>query len=232
MKSQPSQQAATEVEIAAPAEEAAVDEASPDSADVVFINGIVLTMDASRPQADALAIDGNRILAVGTEEDLSAFINDRTQVIDLGGRTLMPGFVDAVRHIFGEHLLYDQDPLPDQQMAIEFGVTTTADFYVDRSNLTKLITLADAGKLRMSVNAYLLYNNNCGELIGDWWKAYKPNQEIAPNLFIRGIKIFTDGGSCKIPAISVEYPGGGKGDLFLTQDELNQMVEDVHKASF
>ena len=84
----------------------------------------------------------------------------------------------------------------------------------------------------MRVNAYLLYNNNCGDLVGDWWKAYQPNRQIAPNLYVRGIKIFADGGSCRIPAVSVPYPGGGKGDLFLTQEQLNNMVADVQAAGF
>jgi hypothetical protein len=189
-------------------------------------------MDASNPTAQAIAIQDDKIIAVGSNDEIQTYRGEKTVLVDLAGRTLLPGFVDAHSHMLGEHLLYDQDPLPDQQMAIEYGVTTTAEFYVDQSILNKLKALADAGKLRMRVNAYLLYTTNCGEPIGDWWKAYQPNQQIAPNLYVRGIKIFADGGSCKIPAISVDYPGGGKGDLFFSQEQLNQMVANVQAAGF
>lgn len=202
-------------------------------ADIIFTDGDILTMDPSNPKAQAIAIHGNNILGIGTNENLAPFRGERTILINLAGRTMMPGFVDAHSHMFNERLLHDQDPLPDQQMAIEYGVTTTAEFYVDQSILNKLIALADAGKLRMRVNTYLLDTTNCGEVIGDWWKAYKPNQQIAPNLFVRGIKIFTDGGSCKIPAMSVDYPAGvGKGDLFFTQEQLSQIVAEVQTAGF
>lgn len=201
-------------------------------ADIIFYNGHILTMNRGQPSAEAIAIRGEKILAVGSNDEILALRGTQTSVIDLGGLTLMPGFVDAHSHMFGEHLLYDQDPLPDQQSAIEFGITTTSEFYVDQSVLNELIALANSGNLHMRVNAYLLYTNNCGEITGDWWKSHQPNTQIAENLYVRGIKIFTDGGSCRIPAVSVEYPGGGMGDLFFTQEQLNQLVADVHAAGF
>ncbi len=201
-------------------------------ADILLLNGTILTMDESNPAAQAIAIRGDTILAVGSDSEISNLQDARTQVIDLNGSTLMPGFMDAHNHTFNERLLNGQDPLPDQQTTIQFGITTEAEFFVDESILNKLKALAEAGNLRMRVNAYLLYTNNCGEIIGDWWKAYQPNQQIAPNLYIRGIKIFSDGGSCKAPAMSVDYPGGGKGDLFFTQDQLNQIVAEVQAAGF
>jgi Predicted metal-dependent hydrolase with the TIM-barrel fold len=201
-------------------------------ADIIFINGDIITMDTANPSAEAVAVLGDRILAVGTNEEALYYQGDLTVIVDLAGHAMMPGFVDAHNHMLGEHLLYDEDPLPDQQMAIENGITTSAEFYVDQSILNKFKTLAEARQLRMRLNLYLLHTSNCGEIIGDWWKAYQPNQQIAPNLYVRGIKIFADGGSCKAPAMSVAYPGGGKGDLFFTQEQLNQMVREVDEAGF
>jgi predicted amidohydrolase YtcJ len=202
------------------------------AADLIFMDGDILTMNPDNPHAQAIAIQGNKILAVGAKEDVLRLQGENTILVSLAGHTLMPGFVDAHSHMLGEHLLYDQDPLPDQQMAIEYGITTTAEFYVDQAILDKLKALANAGDLRMRVNAYLIYTTGCGELLGDWWKAYQPNQQIAPNLYVRGIKIFADGGSCKAPAMSVDYPGGGRGDLFFTQEQLNQVVAEVQRAGF
>jgi predicted amidohydrolase YtcJ len=197
-------------------------------ADIIFTNGPILTMDKEAPSAEAVAIQGNQIAALGAAAELEALRGNHTIVVDLAGHTLMPGFVDAHSHLFQS----SQDPLPDQEMAIEAGLTSIGEFYTDQGVLDQLMALAEAGELRMRVNAYLIATTNCGDLTGDWWRAYQPNQQLAPNLVVRGIKIFSDGGSCKIPAISIEYPGGGMGDLFFTQDQINQLVADVQDAGF
>lgn len=204
----------------------------PVPADAIFVNGTVITMDPDAPDASAIAIAGTRIIAVGSNAAIAAHIGDDTTIINLAGRTVLPGFVDAHSHLFGERIIHGGDPLLDQDQAIAFGVTTTAELYVDEGVLGELRALADAGALRLRVNAYLLATSNCGEPVGDWWKAYTPNRALAPNLFVRGVKIFADGGSCRIPAMSVEYPGGGTGDLFFTQDGLNALVAEIDAAGF
>ncbi|GAB2831062.1 amidohydrolase [Actinocorallia aurea] len=66
-------------------------------ADLVFTGGPVLTMDAARSRATALAVRDGRILAVGHDE-VKELIGDRTEVVDLRGRALLPGFQDAHIH--------------------------------------------------------------------------------------------------------------------------------------
>ena len=61
----------------------------------LFINGTVLTMDADNRVVEALATRGDRIEAVGTSEDIMALAEEGAEVVDLAGRTLMPGFIDA-----------------------------------------------------------------------------------------------------------------------------------------
>ncbi|RKE83399.1 amidohydrolase [Rhizobium sp. AG855] len=70
------------------------------TASLLFINARVLTMDAGRPHASALAVAGDRILAVGDEGDVRAFAGPETRIIDADGATLMPGFVESHLHIF------------------------------------------------------------------------------------------------------------------------------------
>jgi hypothetical protein len=70
----------------------------PPFADVVFTNGAVLTMDSANPTARAVAIRAGRILYVGTDEGAQPWIGTSTRVVDLGGKTLMPGFQDAHVH--------------------------------------------------------------------------------------------------------------------------------------
>ncbi|WP_327139529.1 amidohydrolase [Nocardia sp. NBC_01327] len=66
-------------------------------ADLVFLGGSVLTMDSARSRATALAVTGDRISAVGHTE-VREFICARTEVVDLDGRALLPGFQDAHVH--------------------------------------------------------------------------------------------------------------------------------------
>ena len=64
--------------------------------DTVFRRGNVLTLDPGRPRASALAVLGDRVLAVGDDDDLAGLTPDRT--VDLGGKTVVPGFHDAHNH--------------------------------------------------------------------------------------------------------------------------------------
>ena len=64
----------------------------------LFINGSVLTMDADNRVVQALATRGDRIEAVGSTEEIMALAGDGTEVIDLRGRALLPGFIDAHGH--------------------------------------------------------------------------------------------------------------------------------------
>ena len=67
------------------------------AADVV-ITGTVLTVDDTRPTAEALAVTNGRIVAVGDRADVAGLIGPDTQTIDLGDRCVMPGFVEAHGH--------------------------------------------------------------------------------------------------------------------------------------
>ncbi|MBW4436164.1 MAG: amidohydrolase [Pleurocapsa minor GSE-CHR-MK-17-07R] len=66
--------------------------------DLVLYNGSVHTLDDEQPIVSAVAIAGNRIAAVGTNEDMLALASERTQRIDLQGRVVIPGLTDAHVH--------------------------------------------------------------------------------------------------------------------------------------
>jgi len=66
--------------------------------DVILHGGHVITMDPSRPRAQAIAVGGDRILAVGTDADIRALRGPRTRMMSLGGSTVVPGFIDAHSH--------------------------------------------------------------------------------------------------------------------------------------
>ena len=70
----------------------------PRTADLVLRNGTVYTLDPARPSAEAVAVQGDRIVAVGAEADVRPWIGPTTRVIDLAGRTAIPGFIESHGH--------------------------------------------------------------------------------------------------------------------------------------
>ena len=89
------------------------------TADLILAGGAVLTMDAARRRASAVAVRGGRIVAVGSDRDVAALAGPRTRRIDLSGRTLLPGFQDAHVHpsLAGIGLL--RCPLHEQPRTLE-----------------------------------------------------------------------------------------------------------------
>lgn len=69
------------------------------TADLVLVNGRVYTVDANHPWAEAVAVAGDRILAVGTTEEIRRLKQEDTREIDLGGAFVSPGFNDSHVHI-------------------------------------------------------------------------------------------------------------------------------------
>src|SRR5688572_23133849 len=70
-------------------------------ATLVLRGGKVITVDSSGTIASAVAITGNRIAAVGSDESIQQFIGAETRVIELQGRTVTPGFIDGHSHVEG-----------------------------------------------------------------------------------------------------------------------------------
>lgn len=73
----------------------------PTPATLVLRNGKIVTVDAAMPEAQAIAIRGDRIVAVGTNQAIQAFVGSATQVIDLRGQLAIPGLVESHGHFMG-----------------------------------------------------------------------------------------------------------------------------------
>lgn len=79
------------------------------AAELVLINGEVLTMDDNLPRAQALAVKAGKIVAVGSDAEVRALADARTKVIDLEGRTVIPGLTDAHNHAIRAGLTHAQE---------------------------------------------------------------------------------------------------------------------------
>ena len=69
-----------------------------EAADLVLVNGKIITVDATDTVAEAVAVKDGRIVAVGSSDDVDAMVGASTQRIDLGGRAATPGLLDAHAH--------------------------------------------------------------------------------------------------------------------------------------
>ncbi|MEZ4887947.1 MAG: amidohydrolase [Chitinophagales bacterium] len=70
----------------------------PDTVDAIYFNGKILTMEDSLQQVEAIAVKAGKIEAIGDFETINQLQGAATQMIDLGGKTMLPGFVDAHSH--------------------------------------------------------------------------------------------------------------------------------------
>jgi predicted amidohydrolase YtcJ len=76
-------------------------------ADLILVNGRVLTQDSAMPRAEALAVKDGRFLAVGSNADIRNVASARTRVLDAAGLTVLPGFIDCHCHPSGVSELYE-----------------------------------------------------------------------------------------------------------------------------
>jgi len=92
--------------------------ATVEPADLVFTNGVVATADADRPAGQAVAVRGDRIAAVGTSQEIQAYVGETTRVIDLKGRFAVPGLIESHAHFTG---------VGEAKMQLELMATRTWD---------------------------------------------------------------------------------------------------------
>ena len=104
------------------------------SADLAFVNGAVYTVDAARSRAQGVAVKGGRIVAVGSDDAISEHLGPRTEVFDLDGRMLVPGFQDAHVHPVSSGVDRLQCDLHDLHSADDYllRVKTYAQEHPDR----------------------------------------------------------------------------------------------------
>jgi predicted amidohydrolase YtcJ len=83
-----------------------------DAAETIFVGGDIVTINDKQPSAEALAVKDGKIIAVGTRADVEKVHQGTgTRVVDLGGKTLMPSFIDAHSHYINSLLVANQAKL-------------------------------------------------------------------------------------------------------------------------
>jgi predicted amidohydrolase YtcJ len=205
-------------------------------ADVIYWNGHVETLDDAFSHAEALAVKDGRILAVGGSLDvLFRFAGFGTRFIDLHGRALLPGFVDAHTHLLNDHESLGLTVEEAQALGLAQGITTLGELFVNPAIYDEITGFAATGSLQIRTSLYLVYANPCGVVLGDWYLAHPPLRDPEAMLRTPGIKIFTDGGSCGASAntFSFDPPQDPPfGDLWFEQAMLDAAVAQADAAGY
>lgn len=103
---------------------------SQEPADVLLINGKIITVDAAFSIQQAIAIKNDRILAVGTTDALQSYRNNQTQIVDLEGKTIMPGLMDSHTHAADASAIEFDHPIPDMD-----SISSVLAYVRDRANV-------------------------------------------------------------------------------------------------
>jgi predicted amidohydrolase YtcJ len=101
-----------------------------ETADLVLVNGKVVTVDEALPEAEAVAVRGDRIVAVGTSEQIGELVGSGTEVVDLAGRLVVPGFIEGHGHYvrLGEaQTLLDLTAATSWQQIVDAVATAAAE---------------------------------------------------------------------------------------------------------
>jgi predicted amidohydrolase YtcJ len=86
-----------------------------DEADLILHHGKVVTVDRDFSVRQAVAVKGDRLLRVGTDEEVLTTRGPRTEVIDLGGKTVLPGLIDSHTHPTGASMTEFDHPVPEME---------------------------------------------------------------------------------------------------------------------
>ena len=110
----------------------------PTIADFIIENANIFTSDEGKPRAEALAVKDNKIIFVGTNEEVKQFKDSSTRVIDGKGRTVTPGFIDSHFHLLwgaismGGAQLYDAKNLDDVKQVLQaFAAENKTNEWID-----------------------------------------------------------------------------------------------------
>lgn len=218
----------------------------------IFMNGEIVTVDPKIPVARALMVRGARIQAVGSSAIVQSSRAPGTTVIDLAGHALVPGFIDGHTHLLQSKWLQGKSLEEVTDVALRYGVTTIQEVWADEAFLGELFEAERQGELRLRVNAFPVYNaarlDDDGRTIirEEWFPAHDPILDAERMLRIPGIKIYADGGGGPprgCPALTEPWAEAfrndpsffcfdERGDLYLSQEQLNRVVAEAQDAGF
>jgi hypothetical protein len=188
---------------------------------MILRSGVVIPMEIEGEYKQAIALAGDTILAVGSDAEILALATSGTEVVDLEGRTVLPGILDPHTHLFNDAAGLGMTLDEVQQLALEHGVTSVANLHTNESETEQFVAYAEAGSMRIRLSLYLIYNDGCGTVQGTWYEQYSPLGELAPRLRVGGVKILAERSVC-----------GDEGAHPVISPELVSLVPRLHERGW
>jgi hypothetical protein len=114
-------------------------------ADSIYLNGSIITIDDANPFSSAIAIKNGLVLDVGNDEDILKYKNAETNIVDLNGKSVVPGFVDAHSHFGGvgtQAIVANLLPMPDGSVNTISDLQTAMRNYIQSSPIVKNYNVA------------------------------------------------------------------------------------------
>jgi hypothetical protein len=182
-------------------------------ADIIFRNGIIITIDTAYPIAEALAVRGQVIQAVGTDEEISAYQGDSTIVIDLDGHAIMPGIVDGHSH-YVRNAYQAGVPLDEiMNNLLRFGLTGDTEMHSSDEFINDMLLAEQNGEIKVRLNIFGEYN--CGTLENgksveciSWYRDNPPILDPSRMVRIPGVKVSRMAlGHLRVDAHIIPSPG-------------------------
>ena len=223
-------------------------------ADVIFHNGVILTIEASQPQAQALAIQGNKIQAVGSNTDILALKGPDTVVIDLQGKTLMPGFIEGHTHFIQNSWQAGQSIEELMSTLVRFGLTSETEMHGNREFIDTMLAAEQNNQVIVRTNIFAQYNWSRlvnGKTVIDpaWYLDNPPILDPSHMVRIPGVKFFVDGAGTPergCPYDSFPFPTTVTdawpdvwdlcrtpyGDLYLDEAQLTSALQTVQDLGY
>ncbi|WKZ81928.1 MAG: amidohydrolase family protein [Acidimicrobiia bacterium] len=194
----------------------------PPGVDLILRGGPIVTM-ADPPLAEAVAVTGDSIVAVGTEAEVMALAGSATSVVDLGGRALYPGFIDAHSHwyVWGGAWVGLHGAPEVTQALFARGWTGTTEMALDPYWWDGVVAAAEVGEMGARVDGYMALNAPQGEeKYLEWFRGLglTPGTMIGDHLRIVGVKLYVD-------------EAWGSIDKY-SQEELDAVVAEMHSAGW
>jgi predicted amidohydrolase YtcJ len=222
-------------------------------ADIIFYHGNIITIEKDQPLVEAVAIRGNLIQAVGSDEEMLTYRGQNTELIDLKGNTLMPGFEEGHVHAF-RNTWGNGDPIqPLMDDLLAFGWTSVTEMHSTDDFINAMLEVEKNDQLKLRMNIFAEYN--CGFLENgksiecpSWYLDNPPILDPSRMVRIPGVKIFLDGagGNRGCPYNSFQYPDNIEdlwpgiwddctypyGDLYLTEEQLTPVLQDIQNRGY
>ena len=228
------------------------------AADVIFHNGVIITIEASQPQAQAVAILGNKILAVGSNADIMALKGPQTKLIDLAGHTMMPGFMEAHTHYIQNSYFAGKSFEEMMGNLVRFGLTSETEMHGNQEFIDVMLAAEQNNQVVVRTNIFAQYNysylvNNKTVIDPVWYLDNPPILDPARMVRIPGVKFFVDGAGTPdrgCPFDSFPFPStvtdawpdvwescrSPYGELYLDEAQLTSALQTVqdrgYRASF